>query len=267
MKYFSTINGKWGMLLSITGVLVVICVKFYFIPQVDRFLEMSIEFDMKQNMIAFEKIIHIVANIADGDEVVVRKALLQIGEDPDIPVTLRRSNSITLQYGSVPTRNPSNSWEEQVLQTGIPLLNKTEKEFEYIYPLRVIEVCQECHLAENGKDEIPLGYVLGLAVSTVPLSKLHDNKLFFFVKDLFVTNTLMIMLILVGTYFGLQFIVIHPLRRVREQLNYMAEANDDEMEMVSIHDNEIEDIEACLDELFIHHKVGPGASENAGNEH
>ncbi|MBF0351928.1 MAG: hypothetical protein HQM11_12920 [SAR324 cluster bacterium] len=265
MKYFSTINGKWVMLLSVTGVLVVICAKFYFIPQVDRFLEMSIEFDMKQNMIAFEKIIHIVANIADGDEAVVRKALLQIGEDPDIPVTLRRSKSITLQYGNAPTRNPENSMEEEVLKTGIPLLNKTEKEFEYIYPLRVIEVCQECHLAENGKEEIPLGYVLGLAVSTVPLSKLHDSKLFFFVKDLFVTNTMMVGLLLIGTYMGLQFIVIHPLRRVREQLKQRAESNDDELEIVS-HDNEIEDIESYLDELFLLHYADNRVSENTENK-
>jgi len=80
-------------------ILMLLAIKFYFIPKVDHFLELSVEHEMKRNMESFEKVIHTVAVAANGERDVVRNALESISRDPEIPVVFRRSNSIRLQYG------------------------------------------------------------------------------------------------------------------------------------------------------------------------
>ena len=53
-----SLEGKVILLLTVLVSRTLLIVKFYFIPQVDGFLELTMEHDMKRNMQSFEKVIH-----------------------------------------------------------------------------------------------------------------------------------------------------------------------------------------------------------------
>ncbi len=251
MKFITTIKGKlilllWGMVLFMA-----MAIKFYFIPTTDSFLELSVENDMKRNMEAFGRVIHTVAMAADNDEDVVRRALLSIHDNPDIPVSWRRSKTISIQHGEVAEKEPQNSLEERVFQTGSPIFRKKETTFEYIYPLKAVAVCQDCHFDEAQKNPVPLGYVLGLAISSVPRQTLHESKLFFFVKDLFVVNMFLFAAILTAIYVGYQMLVARRIQDVQERLEELNAEDDEycEFEVGETNYDEIETIELHIEEL------------------
>ncbi len=251
MKFISTLNGKFILLLSVLIVVTLVAVKFYFIPKVDGFLEMSVEHDMKRNMEAFEKIIHTVVHAADKDEEVVRRALTSISENKEIPVVLLRSRAINNQFGDAAGTKQLNSSEENVFRHGEPLFQSNRDDFVYLYPLKAVEVCQGCHLNEQGDQPVPLGYVLGLAISSLPYQTLWDSKLFFFVKDLFMTNVLWIGLILVIIWFCVQWLIIHPLNSLVESVKKMNEQDDEYVEFEGDGKlyNEFETLELHIQEL------------------
>ncbi len=226
--------------------------KFYFIPKVDTFLELSIEHDMKSNMNAFEKVIQTVANAADGEKEVVRRALFNIHSDKEIPIQLRRSAAIQAQYGHKSEKSAKNSVEESVFVSGIPIFRIVESKFQYVYPLKAIEVCQTCHHIEgNENEDVPLGYVLGLAIAETPKSVLLENKLFFFVKDLFAVNTTLFFLMLLMIYFSTRVLAITPLNNLKKKTAFFLANNfdnDEEAKSVQLQ-NEIDCLEQQISEL------------------
>ncbi|PCI29528.1 MAG: hypothetical protein COB67_04000 [SAR324 cluster bacterium] len=248
-----TLNFRILSVLLGISLVITLVIKFYFIPKVDQFIELSIEHDMKANMKSFEKVIHTVAKAADGDKAVVRRALLAIHNDRDIPIQLRRSESIMRQYGRFPGKAPQNSLEKQVFQSGNPNFIVHRDKFQYIYPLKAIEVCTTCHLStENAEEQIKVGYVVGLAIAEVPKSILLENKLLFFVKDLFVLNITMIFLIMLILYLFVQQIIIIPIQGFKSHLaDSLLEKyrDDDENLLQGPAENEIETMEFYLKEL------------------
>ena len=250
-----SLNFKFLSLLISISLLIILVIKFYFIPQVDTFLELSIEHDMKSNMRVFEKVIQIVAKSADGEKEVVRRALLSIHSDTEIPIQLRRSEAIQEQYGDEQKKAAKNELEEKVFRDGQPLFRIVGNRFQYIYPLKVIKVCQGCHHVKGDQEKaVPLGYVLGLAVAEVPKSVLLENKLLFFVKDLFAANITIFFATLVVIYLFIRYLLILPIRKIKGRLsNFIATEFDDEEESQAFQlKDEIQSIEQHIEELRHH---------------
>jgi len=265
MTLLHSIKGKFILLMCALVILMLLAIKFYFIPKVDHFLELSVEHEMKRNMESFEKVIHTVAVAANGERDVVRNALESISRDPEIPVVFRRSNSIRLQYGRSAEKKTQNSIEEKVFRDEEPIFVKTKNSFEYIYPLRAIEVCQTCHFAENGKDNVPLGYVLGLAVMTVPHKVLRENKLFYFVKDIFVNNLFLIALMLLIIFWGLWRWIFKPLELVSARVQDLTGRDEEyyNFEVGAVQHDEIRTLKLHIEELIKQNdSSGNGDTEN-----
>lgn len=230
MKLNWSLEGKVILLLTVLVSLTLLIVKFYFIPQVDGFLELTMEHDMKRNMQSFEKVIHTVVTAADQDEQVVRRALTSISRNQEIPVVLVRSQAIQRQYGEGNAEIPQNTEWQQVFSSGNPDFHKKDGDYVYVYPLKAKPVCQNCHRAENRIDPIPLGSVLGLAVASTPQQTLWDNKLFFFVKDLFFYNLLWIALLLFLVYLFIRAWFILPLKRLHKTSEELDEVEEESFE-------------------------------------
>ncbi|MBF0276300.1 MAG: hypothetical protein HQM13_00855 [SAR324 cluster bacterium] len=251
MSLLKTIKGKFILLLWILVLSMALAIKFYFIPQTDRFLEKSVEHDMKRNMEAFTKIIVTVVKAADGNHQVVRRALGNINADPDIPVTLLRSQAIANQFGEVSKKNTQTLRDERVFREGLPIFQKKQTKFEYAFPLKAEKVCQTCHLSEDKTKVVPIGYVLGVAVASVPFDALRENNLFFFVKDLFVVNMILFTLALLAIYLVFYFLVNRPLENLQTSLSDLT-ADEDEYHQFEMEDNvhdEIAILELHIKEL------------------
>lgn len=246
-----TLNFQILSILLSVSIITILVFKFYFIPKVDRFLELSVEQNMKSNMIAFEKVIQKIALAANGDDEVVRRALNAIHNDREIAVRLRRSRSIQIQYGNHSSKEAQNELESKVFITGTPVFVSTNKKFQYIYPLKVVKICQDCHHSEQQENiEIPLGYVLGLAISEIPKSFLLENKLWFFVKDLFVINIVIVLSILLLIYLFIQWVLILPVKRLEERASHiLSEKSGDDGVPISPVQNEIRSVNFCLEEI------------------
>lgn len=227
MSFLKTIKGRFILLLWGMVLLMALAIKFYFIPQTDSFLEKSVEHDMKRNMEAFTKIIVTVVKAADGNHQVVRRALLSIHDDPDIPIELRRSPAINNQFGHNPEKDPQTSSEKRVFEEGKPIFQKKATRFEYAYPLKAVESCQTCHLSEDKTERISLGYVLGVAVASVPFDTLRESNLFFFVKDLFVVNMFLFALVLIAIYCSFHYLVNRPLAIFQNFLSELTQPEDE----------------------------------------
>ena len=248
-----SIQFKILSLLCLVATLFTLVIKFYFIPQVDQFIELSIEHDMKKNMESFEKIVHIVAKAASGDKAVIERAFKTIHSDPAVPIELRRSKAIDNDYGTSSNNSVITNDEIEVFRTGESKFLKTTKEFVYIYPLKVNKICQECHVSEDNQNKpVPLGYVLGLAIAKAPKTKLVENKLLFFVKDLFVVNATIFFAVLIFLYLILYKLVLMPLVNLKKEIknSYLQKAPESEVEIAETlaTQNEIDEIRHYINE-------------------
>ena len=219
------IRNKLFVLLLVFISLWAILIKLYFAPKTRLLIDLAIQNEMKKDTRSLEQIIATVAYAARGDKDVVRKALFEISRNPEIPVTLLRSDAIQKQYGRFETKSFTTEPEKRAAFSGKPVFLSDKDSFQYIYPLKAQSVCQGCH--ELDGEKIPIGYVLGLAVRKSSRQEFLDSGLSFFVLDLFWEN----LALLAGSLLILSITIIIWFFRPFEKLAKRAEGllliNDD----------------------------------------
>lgn len=221
-----------------------ILIKVYFSKNVNSFLEKTIQSEMEKDTDTLERIIITIANIANGNKNIVRKALNSIGTNPSIPIDLKRSSIIERQYGFVKEKSIHGDIEKKVLESKLPKFIKTEKELLYFYPLKAKPVCQQCHQLADGTN-VKLGSVLGIAIKKVPRSRLTENKLSYFVLDLFWEN-LLAFLVIIGFLIFLFYIYYkRPFDKLRKKAHIIL-LEDDSVESIK-NKTDFSEIEQLLD--------------------
>lgn len=241
------VSTKFLILLICMMVVAALTIKAYFIPEVDRFLELSVQHEMQRDMLAFEHIISVVVSAAGNDHGFVREALSAISTNPEIPIELRRGPLIDAQFGEVAQHGPRGEDERWVLENATPFFHQAEAHFEYIYPLKAQAVCANCHVTPAG-EPVPEDAVLGLAVKRVPTETLQESSLRFFVMDVFWNNLLMVCLGLGLLLFSLFRWVFGPLDRVAGKLNRVL-SNLDEEGLSQLEGDEWRQLEHGMDHL------------------
>jgi hypothetical protein len=195
-------------------------------------VDLTIRDQMLRDLTAFEKTLLVVVSAAGTDKDFVRRALFAITEDPDIPVELRRSQFIIDQFGDKPGRGARNAEEKRVFQTGKPEFLLRGQNFEMIYPLRANSVCMRCHVDAAGKP-VPGGYVIGLAVKTVPASASHESSLMYFIMDLFWENLLMVGAILALCFAFIFYYFFKPLQKLNTEYDSLVLEHAEELDQGS----------------------------------
>lgn len=213
---------------TVTTVLLVaaLAIKFYFLPAAERFSRLTLEEQMHRDMEAFEKIIAVVVTAANGDKDYVRRALYAISADKSIPIELRRSEFLHLQFGRRKDKEPKNEFEAMVLASGKAQFQTTEKFIEYAYPLKAQGVCQGCHIDTAGKP-IPLGSPVGLAIRRVPLTAITDSRIAYFTLDLFWENFGLVLVSVFLVLIGVWLWIMRPLRELAEASDAILKAADE----------------------------------------
>ena len=239
----------WTKFLILALVLIsflTLFLKFYFMPKANESLETSIKDQMVLDMQAFENVILIVATVAGQNEDVVRKAFFSISENKNIPIELRRSTSIENQYGRVEGHGPQNQEELDAFESGSAMFRENEEYFEYIYPLKARNICQNCHKQPNGA-KIEIGYVLGLAIKKVPKSILKESTLSYQIMDLYWENLFMSIVVFSILVIAMYYWFIVPLAKLSKKVHPVLLKGEDDKK---IPDNEIEMIGEGLDILL-----------------
>jgi hypothetical protein len=198
-----------------------LAIKFYFLPEAERFIRLSVEEQIHREMQSFEKIIGVVVTAANGDKEFVRRALYAISADKSIPMELRRSNFLTQQFGYRKDREVQNDFERRVMDTAQAAFRETDQFLEYAYPLKAQTVCQTCHV-KDGKP-IALGQPVGIAIRRVPLRSLHESRISFFTLDLFWENFGLLLFCIAAVMLPVWLWVLRPLGRLSEESRLLIE--------------------------------------------
>ncbi|MDH5681892.1 MAG: hypothetical protein OEZ36_09905 [Spirochaetota bacterium] len=244
--------------------------EFAFRPKIDAYIEESIKESMEKDLKAFEKIILTVVKAAGGDGNVVRQALIAISKDKGIPISIKRSDFINRQFGTIPERSAANDIERLALKGGKAVFRKTRDSFEYIYPLKAGKICQTCHIDKSGK-KVAIGYPLGLAIKTLPRSIVKDISaktgsqtekgrlarelsLVYYVVDLIWPGFILLIMSMAILLLIIHIRVTRPLKELKLQVENHLQATDESRDYGGAETNEINFLRKAVDQMIEQNK-------------
>lgn len=244
MKLSYKIYGLFFSILLASSLMI----KFYFIPEMDRFLELTIKEQMEHEVHSFEKMVTIIAKAANKNHEFIREAFLAISADKETHVEFHRSDLIKNQFGK---KNEVllSEIEKTVMDTGVPTFQKSGEFYEFVYPLKANKICQGCHVISANRP-VEMNSVLGLAVKRVPLNMVEKSGFRYFVMDLFLKNMILLGAGLFAFSIFVFFWMVNPIRKMTERIADVTEKESDEMEIAEGTRNEIRLLEHGIRHLM-----------------
>jgi len=212
--------------IAVSAILTIaaLAIKFYFLPAVERFNRLTIEEQMQRDMVAFEKVLAVVATAADKNMDFVRRSFRAISEEKGIHVELRRDKILDEQFGKKDDY-AQNDFEREALRSRKPAFREHDGNIEYVYPLKAQKLCQSCHVTAEHKP-VALGQPLGLALRKLPLSVFTDSPISYFTLDLFWQNFALLAFCMLALIVPVWFWILRPLQRLADKSDAIVHRRD-----------------------------------------